>query len=76
MPSPPAPDFEFHSRHIFEHTMKLQCPQVTWHGGENGKNAPILSLDFHPFDRHLLVTSGSDAEARVCLDQILSINDT
>lgn len=47
--------------------MKLHCPQVTWHGGENGKNAPILSLDFHPFDRHLIVTSGSDAEARIWL---------
>jgi len=44
---------------------KYQCPQVTWHGGDNGKNAPILSLDFHPMDRHLLVTGGADAEARV-----------
>lgn len=45
--------------------MKLICPQITWHGGDSGKNAPILSLDFHPTDRQLLVTAGSDAEARV-----------
>lgn len=45
--------------------MRLQCPQVTWHGGEQGKNAPILSIDFHPTDRHLVATGGADGEARV-----------
>lgn len=28
--------------------MLVDTPQITWHGGEAGKNAPILSLDTHP----------------------------
>jgi WD40 repeat protein len=53
------------SRCFENKTMRLQCPQVTWHGGEQGKNAPILSIDFHPTDRHLIATGGADGEARV-----------
>lgn len=40
-------------------------PQITWHGGEQGKNAPVMSLDFHPEDPELLVTVGTDGEVRV-----------
>jgi hypothetical protein len=47
--------------------MRLLIPQITWHGGEYGKNAPILSLDFHPRDPRLVVTAGSDSEARVTI---------
>lgn len=28
--------------------MLVDTPQITWHGGEAGKNAPILSIDAHP----------------------------
>lgn len=28
--------------------MFVDTPQIIWHGGEAGKNAPILSLDTHP----------------------------
>lgn len=56
--------------------MRFACPQITWHGGENGKNAPVLSLDFHPTDRQLFVTAGSDAEARVKLFITSSKNKT
>jgi chromatin assembly factor 1 subunit B len=47
--------------------VRFSTPQITWHGGEGGKNAPVLSLDFHPSDRHLIVSGGADAEARVWL---------
>eukprot|EP00613_Pedinella_sp_CCMP2098_P077375 CAMPEP_0171935670 /NCGR_PEP_ID=MMETSP0993-20121228/33142_1 /TAXON_ID=483369 /ORGANISM="non described non described, Strain CCMP2098" /LENGTH=301 /DNA_ID=CAMNT_0012576655 /DNA_START=19 /DNA_END=921 /DNA_ORIENTATION=- len=45
--------------------MRLLCPEITWHGGEHGKNSPILSLDYHPRDPHLVVTAGSDSEVRM-----------
>lgn len=47
--------------------VRYQTPEITWHGGEGGKNAPVLSLDYHPTDRHVLVSGGADAEARVWL---------
>lgn len=60
--------------------MIVDTPQITWHGGEAGKNAPILSLDVHPMmnDRagvdgpfgqrrssFVLATAGTDAEVRL-----------
>lgn len=48
-------------RHI--HGMKITTPQITWHGGEAGKNDPVLSADVHPCG--VLATGGADAEVRV-----------
>ncbi|CAM9495641.1 unnamed protein product [Hapterophycus canaliculatus] len=60
--------------------MLVDTPQIVWHGGEAGKNAPILSLDTHPLPltksssvpdgghagfRILLATAGTDAEVRL-----------
>ncbi|CAM9862137.1 unnamed protein product [Scytosiphon promiscuus] len=60
--------------------MLVDTPQIVWHGGEDGKNAPILSLDTHPLplerrhdvpdDGHpvlhfILATAGTDAEVRL-----------
>ena len=40
--------------------------QITYHGGDNGKNMPIFSVDMHPdTDPLLLATAGTDAETRV-----------
>lgn len=56
------------------HEMPLvDTPQIVWHGGEAGKNAPILSLDTHPLaldgghpgSRVVLATAGTDAEVRL-----------
>ena len=44
-------------------TMKITTPQITWHGGEAGKNDPVLSADVHPCG--VLATGGADAEVRV-----------
>jgi len=43
--------------------MKITTPQITWHGGEAGKNDPVLSADVHPCG--VLATGGADAEVRV-----------
>ncbi|CAN0329947.1 unnamed protein product [Ectocarpus sp. 6 AP-2014] len=51
----------------------VDTPQIVWHGGEAGKNAPILSLDTHPLaldgghqsSRVVLATAGTDAEVRL-----------
>lgn len=48
--------------------MKITTPQIVWHGGENGKNDPVLSADVHPCG--VLATGGADAEVRV---RILSV---
>ncbi|CAM9413413.1 unnamed protein product, partial [Discosporangium mesarthrocarpum] len=32
----------------WERIMLVDTPQITWHGGEAGKNDPVLSLDIHP----------------------------
>lgn len=59
--------------------MLVDTPQITWHGGEAGKNAPILSLDTHPLALRLpqdaggghvsscfvLATAGTDGEVRL-----------
>lgn len=60
--------------------MLIDTPQITWHGGEAGKNAPILSLDIHPLSvararglnafgtegsSFVLATAGTDAEVRL-----------
>lgn len=60
--------------------MLVDTPQIVWHGGEAGKNAPILSLDTHPLSvdrsigvpdgghpglRFILATAGTDAEVRL-----------
>lgn len=61
--------------------MLVDTPQITWHGGEAGKNAPILSLDVHPLENDrrrsdgehvqyslpsfILATAGTDAEVRL-----------
>lgn len=60
-------------------SMLVDTPQIVWHGGEAGKNAPILSLDTHPLplnqtddggvghtgSRFVLATAGTDAEVRL-----------
>lgn len=62
-------------------TMLVDTPQITWHGGEAGKNAPILSLDTHPLmiprareachkaeqsaSSFVVATAGTDAEVRL-----------
>lgn len=43
--------------------LQVTTPQITWHGGENGKNDPVLSADVHPCG--VLATSGADADIRV-----------
>lgn len=60
--------------------MLVDTPQITWHGGEAGKNAPILSIDAHPLcipraredsqprkggSSFVLATAGTDAEVRL-----------
>ncbi|GAB5033013.1 chromatin assembly factor 1 subunit fas2 [Nannochloropsis oceanica] len=45
--------------------MKITTPQITWHGGEAGKNDPVLSADVHPCG--VLATGGADAEVRLWL---------
>lgn len=60
--------------------MLVDTPQIIWHGGEAGKNAPVLSLDTHPLAldqthegvgvghtrlRFVLATAGTDAEVRL-----------
>lgn len=60
--------------------MLVDTPQITWHGGEAGKNAPILSIDTHPLcieragegaqagkggSSFVLATAGTDAEVRL-----------
>lgn len=59
--------------------MLVDTPQIIWHGGEAGKNSPVLSLDTHPFpldgadddggggSRFVLATAGTDAEVRLWL---------
>ena len=44
--------------------MLVATPQITWHGGENGKNDPLLSADVH-LSCGVLVTGGADADVRV-----------
>lgn len=44
--------------------MLIATPQITWHGGENGKNDPLLSADVH-LSCGVLVTGGADADVRV-----------
>lgn len=60
-------------------SMLVDTPQIIWHGGEAGKNSPVLSLDTHPFPligadddgggglRFVLATAGTDAEVRLWL---------
>lgn len=43
--------------------MRITTPEVVWHGGEAGKNDPILSVDVHPCG--VLATGGADGEVRV-----------
>jgi hypothetical protein len=43
--------------------MQVCTPQITWHGGENGKNDPVMTADIHPCG--VLVTGGADADVRV-----------
>ncbi|CAM9569227.1 unnamed protein product, partial [Choristocarpus tenellus] len=66
-----------------EGDMLIDTPQITWHGGEAGKNAPVLSIDFHPLPiprkgtpvdgdtsdgvAFLLATAGTDGEVRLWL---------
>lgn len=60
--------------------MLVDTPQIVWHGGEAGKNAPILSIDTHPLvldgsdvaavgghvgSRFVVATAGTDAEVRL-----------
>lgn len=60
--------------------MLVDTPQIVWHGGESGKNAPVLSVDVHPLsfnlpqkDPHgrlpgpqfILATAGTDGEVRL-----------
>lgn len=35
-------------------------PQITWHGGEDGKNDPILSCDIHPLELDLCAHDDDD----------------
>ena len=44
--------------------MRIFTPQITWHGGENGRNDPVLSVDFHPFC-NVVATGGTDGEVRL-----------
>lgn len=58
-------------------SMLVDTPQIVWHGGEAGKNAPVLSLDAHPLPvrqtredarvgvSFVLATAGTDAEVRL-----------
>jgi hypothetical protein len=48
--------------------MKITTPQITWHGGEAGKNDPVLSADVHPCG--VLATGGADAEVRVSVRRV------
>lgn len=62
--------------------MLVDTPQIVWHGGEAGKNAPILSIDTHPSvldgsdvaaadgragSCFVVATAGTDAEVRLWL---------
>lgn len=47
--------------------VQVTTPQITWHGGENGKNDPVLSADVHPCG--VLATGGADADIRVSVSQ-------
>lgn len=40
--------------------------EIAWHPADilSGKNAPILSIDFH--ESGVFVTAGSDSELKVC----------
>lgn len=65
---------------FFTASMLVDTPQIIWHGGEAGKNAPILSLDTHPqplqtpenarfghagTQQFVLATAGTDTEVRL-----------
>lgn len=54
--------------------LQVTTPQITWHGGENGKNDPVLSADVHPCG--VLATSGADADIRVRPAQAATIGPT
>jgi chromatin assembly factor 1 subunit B len=38
-------------------------PQITWHGQDDGKNAPVNSVDFHPHG--VMATGGADNDIQL-----------
>ncbi len=44
--------------------MKANALEIAWHVGADGKNQPMLSIDFHPF-LPLFATAGSDNEVKL-----------
>lgn len=47
--------------------MKVDTPQIAWHGRDGGKNDPILSADLH--ESGILATGGADNEVKASSSQ-------
>jgi len=44
--------------------MRVSTPQIAFHGRDEGKNEPILSVDYHP-SLDVVLTGGSDNEVKI-----------